>query len=61
MPNVEPYGAGMALVFEAAASDGRLHAAERGFAVLHHDRHFDPLCDALGVESVWIAEPGSID
>lgn len=36
-------------------------AAERGFAVLHYDRHFDPLCRVLGVESVWIAEPGSID
>lgn len=36
-------------------------AAERGFAVLHYDHHFDPLCRALGIESVWIAEPGSID
>lgn len=36
-------------------------AAERGFAILHYDRHFDPLCQALGIESVWIAEPGSID
>lgn len=36
-------------------------AAERGFAVLHYDRHFDPLCRALGIESVWIAPPGSID
>lgn len=36
-------------------------AAERGFAVLHYDRHFDPLCRVLGIESVWIAEPGSID
>lgn len=35
-------------------------AAERGFAVLHYDRHFDPLCRALGVESVWIAPPGTI-
>lgn len=36
-------------------------AAERGFAVLHYDRHFDPLCRALGIESVWISAPGSID
>lgn len=36
-------------------------ATERGFAVLHYDRHFDSLCRALGIESVWIAEPGSID
>jgi predicted nucleic acid-binding protein len=36
-------------------------AAERGAGVLHYDRHFDTLCKALGIESVWIAEPGSID
>jgi predicted nucleic acid-binding protein len=36
-------------------------AAERGAGVLHYDRHFDTLCSALGIESVWIAEPGSID
>jgi predicted nucleic acid-binding protein len=36
-------------------------AAERGAGVLHYDRHFDTLCRALGIESVWIAEPGSID
>ena len=36
-------------------------AAERGAGVLHYDRHFDILCNALGIESVWIAEPGSID
>jgi len=36
-------------------------AAERGFAVLHYDHHFEPLCRALGIESVWIAKPGSID
>lgn len=36
-------------------------AAGRGGGVLHYDRHFDLLCDALGIESVWIAEPGSID
>jgi len=29
--------------------------------VLHYDRHFDPLCRALGIESIWVAEPGSID
>lgn len=36
-------------------------AAERGAGVLHYDRHFDILCRALGIKSVWIAEPGSID
>ena len=36
-------------------------AAERGFALLHYDRHFDPLCRSLGIDSIWIAEPGSID
>ncbi|HEV3318895.1 MAG TPA: hypothetical protein VG053_04055 [Solirubrobacteraceae bacterium] len=35
-------------------------AAERGAGVLHYDRHFDTLCGVLGIESVWIAEPGSI-
>jgi len=36
-------------------------AAERGAGVLHYDRHFDTLCRVLGIESVWVAEPGSID
>jgi predicted nucleic acid-binding protein len=36
-------------------------AAERSASVLHYDRHFDPLCRALGIESVWVAKPGSID
>lgn len=36
-------------------------AAARGAGVLHYDRHFDPLCRVLGIESVWIAEPGTID
>lgn len=36
-------------------------AAERGADVLHYDRHFDLLCGVLGIESVWIAPPGSID
>lgn len=36
-------------------------AAARGAGVLHYDRHFDPLCRALGIESVWICEAGSID
>jgi predicted nucleic acid-binding protein len=35
-------------------------AAERGAGVLHYDRHFDILCRVLGIESVWIGEPGSI-
>ncbi len=36
-------------------------AAERGAGVLHYDSHFDLLCRALGIESVWVAPPGSID
>jgi len=33
-------------------------AAERGFAVLHYDRHFIPLCRVLGIDSVAIAPLG---
>jgi len=36
-------------------------AAERGFAVLHYDRHFDLLCRVLGVDSVLIAPLGELD
>jgi predicted nucleic acid-binding protein len=36
-------------------------AAGRGAGVLHYNRHFDALCRVLGVESVWVAEPGEID
>jgi predicted nucleic acid-binding protein len=36
-------------------------AAGRGAGVLHYDHHFDPLCHALGIESVWLAAPGSIN
>ncbi len=36
-------------------------AAERGAAVLHYDRHFDVLCGAFGIDSIWLAEPGSCD
>jgi predicted nucleic acid-binding protein len=36
-------------------------AAERHAGVLHYDRHFDILCQVLGIESIWIAPPGSID
>jgi predicted nucleic acid-binding protein len=36
-------------------------AAERGAAVLHYDRHFEPLCDALGIESIWLAGAGTLD
>ncbi len=32
-------------------------AAERGFGVLHHDRHFDVLASVLGFESVRIGAP----
>jgi predicted nucleic acid-binding protein len=36
-------------------------AAERGFGVLHYDRHFEPLCRALGIESVLVAPRGPLD
>lgn len=36
-------------------------AAQRGAGVLHYDRHFDILCPTVGIESVWVAAPGSID
>jgi predicted nucleic acid-binding protein len=36
-------------------------ASERGAGVLHYDHHFDALCRVLGIESIWVAEPGSID
>lgn len=35
-------------------------AAQRGFGVLHYDRHYDTLAGVLGFESVWIAPPGAI-
>jgi len=36
-------------------------AAERGFAVLHYDHHFDKLATVLHFRSQWIAPPGSMD
>ncbi len=36
-------------------------AAERGAGVLHYDHHFDLLCRVLGIKSVWVADPGTID
>lgn len=36
-------------------------AAERGFGVLHYDRHFDRLATVLGFATQWIAPPGSLD
>jgi len=36
-------------------------AAERGFAVLHYDRHFELLCRVLGIDSILIAARGSLD
>lgn len=36
-------------------------AAERGFAVLHYDHHFDKLATVLSFTSQWVAEPGSMD
>ena len=35
-------------------------AAERGFGVLHYDRHFDTLATVLSFTSQWVAPPGSI-
>ncbi|MGH2852911.1 MAG: PIN domain-containing protein [Solirubrobacteraceae bacterium] len=35
-------------------------AAERGFAVLHYDQHFDRLASVLGFKSEWVAEAGSV-
>jgi predicted nucleic acid-binding protein len=35
-------------------------AAERGFGVLHYDRHFDALATVLSFSSQWVAPPGSI-
>lgn len=35
-------------------------AAERGFGVLHYDRHFDTLATVLPFASQWAAPPGSI-
>jgi predicted nucleic acid-binding protein len=34
-------------------------AAERGFAVLHYDQHFDRLATVLNFTSQWVADPGS--
>lgn len=36
-------------------------AAERGVGVLHYDRHFEPLCRVLGIESVSIAPRDGLD
>lgn len=36
-------------------------AAERGFGVLHYDRHFDTLATVLAFASQWVAPAGSID
>jgi predicted nucleic acid-binding protein len=36
-------------------------AAERGFGVLHYDRHFEPLCRVLSIDSVLIAPRGTLD
>ncbi len=35
-------------------------AAERGFGVLHYDRHFDALATVLAFNSQWVAPAGSI-
>ena len=36
-------------------------AAERGFGILHYDRHFTLLCGVLGIESVLVAPLGMLD
>ena len=36
-------------------------AAERGFGVLHYDKHFDVLCSVLGIASVLVAPFGTLD
>jgi predicted nucleic acid-binding protein len=36
-------------------------AAERGFGVLHYDRHFDTLATVLTFTSQWVAPAGSIN
>jgi predicted nucleic acid-binding protein len=36
-------------------------AAERGFGVLHYDRHFDTLATVLAFANQWVAPAGSID
>jgi hypothetical protein len=51
MPPAEPYGSGGLLVFDTSAWNRQRH----------YDHHFDPLCRVLGIESVWVADPGSID
>jgi hypothetical protein len=64
MPPAEPYGSGSPLVFDTSAWSRRTDAAAaagRSAGVLHYDRHFDTLCRVLGIESVWIVPPGSID
>jgi predicted nucleic acid-binding protein len=35
-------------------------AAERGFGVLHYDRHFDRLASVLGFASQWVAPEGTV-
>jgi predicted nucleic acid-binding protein len=35
-------------------------AAERGFAVLHYNHHYDRLAEVLRFHSQWIAPQGSI-
>jgi predicted nucleic acid-binding protein len=35
-------------------------AAERGFGVLHYDRHFDRLAEVLAFHSQWVAAPGAM-
>lgn len=36
-------------------------SGERGFGVLHYDRHFDTLATVLTFTSQWVAPAGSID
>jgi predicted nucleic acid-binding protein len=36
-------------------------AAERGFGLLHYDRHFETLSGVLGIDSVLVAPRGTLD
>lgn len=36
-------------------------AAERGFGILHYDKHFEILCGVLGIPSVLVATLGTLD
>ncbi len=51
---------GLAGAHRVRVPDTLVAAAERGFAVLHYDHHFDHLASVLGFTSQWVATAGSI-